>query len=93
MGKAASALTSQQRLLESLKSFIADVKRVCAEKGLVFRAAYLVGSRARGDYVEESDADVVVVVDDVGKMNRIQRMLLLVEVLIPENGRGMTWFG
>ncbi|MCS7129608.1 MAG: nucleotidyltransferase domain-containing protein [Candidatus Caldarchaeum sp.] len=84
MGKAASALKSQEEMLKVVAGFIEDVKKVCAEKGLVFMEAYLVGSRARGDYVEDSDADVVLLIDGVQGLVRIDRMRLFLDVMAPK---------
>jgi len=43
----------------------------------------LVGSRARGDYLDESDIDVVLIIDGVQGMNRLQRIELLSRALKP----------
>jgi predicted nucleotidyltransferase len=45
--------------------------------------AYLVGSRARGDYTEESDVDVVIVALGVEGLNQKQRVELLADVAEP----------
>ncbi|MEM4497755.1 MAG: nucleotidyltransferase domain-containing protein [Nitrososphaerota archaeon] len=48
-----------------------EVEKVSREKGLKLVGAYLVGSRARGDYLEDSDVDAVLVVDGIQGLNRL----------------------
>lgn len=83
MGKAVSALRSQGEILERVRRFIKDVEEICTKKGLAFKGAYLVGSRARGDYLEDSDADLILLVDGVEGLNRIGRLRLFSEALQP----------
>lgn len=83
MGKTISALRSQEKILSRVRKFIEDVKEICISKGLTFKGAYLVGSRARGDYLEDSDADLILLVDGVDELNRIERLKLFSEALAP----------
>ncbi|MBS7658921.1 MAG: nucleotidyltransferase domain-containing protein [Candidatus Bathyarchaeia archaeon] len=83
MGKAISALNSQEKILKRARKFIEDAKKICINKGLVFREAYLIGSRARGDYLEDSDADLILLVDGVEGLNMIERLKLFFEALAP----------
>ena len=57
MGKAASALRSQETALK-----VANEVAVDAMKLSNVTAVFLVGSRARGDYRADSDVDIAVVV-------------------------------
>ena len=43
----------------------------------------MVGSRARGDYLDESDIDVVIVARGVKKLNAKDRLLLLADLAEP----------
>ena len=83
MGKAKSALRSQERALERIKRVIEKALRVCEGRGLELEGVYLVGSRARGDYLEDSDADLVLVVRGVEGLNALQRMELFKDSLEP----------
>jgi len=63
-------------LISILKKFVAD-----AEKSLGFVEVYLFGSYARGDWLEDSDVDLVVVSPafrglDIGRRYSIVRRLL-----------------
>ncbi len=78
MGKAASALRSQEAALRKARSFI---ERVSGVVRLV--EAYLIGSRARGDYLEDSDIDLVLIVEGVDQLNQKQRVELLSEYAEP----------
>lgn len=84
MGKAISALKSQEKILGRIRKFIEDVKEICTKNGLVFKEAYLVGSRARGNYLEDSDADLILLVDGVEGLDRIERLRLFSEALAPK---------
>ena len=74
-----------------------EVEKVSREKGLKLVGAYLVGSRAREDYLEDSDIDIVLVIDEIQGLNRLQRISMFLEALkpgmdlfiyIPEKWRG-----
>ncbi|WP_288007420.1 nucleotidyltransferase domain-containing protein, partial [Thermofilum sp.] len=45
--------------------------------------AYLVGSRARGDYLRDSDIDIILVVKGVRKLNFLERLQLFTDILEP----------
>lgn len=83
MGKARSALRSQERAFERIRKVIGKALKTCENKGLRLEAAYLVGSRARGDYLEDSDVDLVLVVRGVEKLNALQRVELFKHSLEP----------
>ena len=83
MGKAKSALRSQERAFERIKRVIEKALRVCEGRGLELEGVYLVGSRARGDYLEDSDADLVLIVRGVEGLNALQRMELFKDSLEP----------
>ncbi len=78
MGRAASAVRSQDEMIERARRFIrkASVK-------LRVEAAYIVGSRARGDYLDESDVDVVIVARGVKGLNMKERLMLLADAAEP----------
>ena len=103
MGKAKSALRSQEEALRRACRFADRAREAAARAGLELVAAYLVGSRARGDYTEESDVDVVLVVKGAGRLNALQRAEVFADVLEPgmelfvyapeEWERGGAWIG
>ncbi|MCE4603070.1 MAG: nucleotidyltransferase domain-containing protein [Desulfurococcales archaeon] len=78
MGRAASAIRSQEEMLRRAIRFA----RKAAER-LSVKAVYVVGSRARGDYLDESDIDVVIVAHGVRKLNMKERLTLLADVAEP----------
>ena len=78
MGKAISALESQKELLKRLLVFLYRVR-----KRIEVVEAYIVGSRARGDYCEDSDLDVVLIVKGLEKLNFKERILLLSDFAEP----------
>ncbi|ABL78530.1 nucleotidyltransferase domain-containing protein [Thermofilum pendens] len=84
MGKAPSALRSQEKALEVAKRVAGRAAKLCEGRGFKLVGAYLVGSRARGDYLETSDVDLVLVVEGVEGLNALQRLELFKEVLEPE---------
>ena len=83
MGRAESAVRSQEKAIKRLREFLRDAAKLCEQRGLKLIDAYLVGSRARGDYLDESDIDVVLIIDGVQGMNRLQRIELLSRALKP----------
>lgn len=83
MGGAKSALRSQEEALKRLRELLTEAYEISRNKGLKLVGAYLVGSRARGDYLEDSDIDVVLVVDGVQGLNKLQRMSIFLEALKP----------
>jgi len=64
MGKAIPAQRSQVEALERIKK-VSSVKVRCSELGLELSEVYLVGSKARGDYLIDSGIDVILVVKGV----------------------------
>jgi len=82
MGKAASVLRSQEEALASARAFVREVEEICARRGLRLAAAFLVGSRARGDYRADSDVDVVLVVEGVEGLDALERLRLFSEALL-----------
>jgi len=83
VGKALSALKSQEEALIKAKKVVEKAKTVCSRNGWGLVGAYLVGSRARGDYVTESDIDIVLVVRGIEKLNTLERLTMFKEVLEP----------
>lgn len=69
MGKALSAIKSQEDMLKRAKSFVEDVR-----KEVNVKEVYVVGSRARGDYLDTSDIDLVIISDDFKGMRYIDRV-------------------
>lgn len=83
MGKAKSALRSQKKALIKVSNFLRKVISRCAERGLKLEEAFLVGSRARGDYLEDSDIDLVLIMSGVEKLNSLERLELIKDLLSP----------
>lgn len=84
MGKARSVLESQERALARARRFVERARVVCRERGYRLIGAYLVGSRARGDYIETSDIDIVLVVEGIEGLDRLRRLEVFKEILEPE---------
>ena len=78
MGKAKSALESQVRMLRRALEFVGKVK---SRINLI--DVYVVGSRARGDYRDDSDIDLVIISNDVEGLNQLRRRELLIDLLEP----------
>ncbi len=78
MGRAASAMRSQEEMVRRALRFA----RRAAER-LRVEAVYVVGSRARGDYLDESDIDVVIVARGVKRLNMKERLTLLADIAEP----------
>ncbi|MEL9990043.1 MAG: nucleotidyltransferase domain-containing protein [Thermoproteus sp.] len=78
MDKAKTALKSQREMLARALRF---VERVKAKINVA--EVYVVGSRARGDYTNESDIDLVIISDDVKGLDALERRLLLKDLLEP----------
>ncbi len=74
MGKAVSALESQRRALRLACEAVKEANRIAEKQGWRLVEAYLVGSRARGDYTIESDIDIVLVVKGVDHLNVLERL-------------------
>ena len=78
MGKAESAVESQIVLLRRAWEFVER-----ARTKIRIAEVYVVGSRARGDYTDASDIDLVIISDDVRGMNQLERRLLLKDLIEP----------
>lgn len=78
MDKAKSALESQREMLRRAKRF-ADRARAVYKIDEI----YVVGSRARGDYLEDSDIDLVVICDEMKGVRYIERLEKFAEFLEP----------
>ncbi|AWS00293.1 nucleotidyltransferase domain-containing protein [Metallosphaera hakonensis] len=69
MGKAKSALKSQVELVKAAIEFINDISNEIRIEDI-----YVVGSRARGDYLETSDIDLVIISRDFEGLRYIDRL-------------------
>ena len=78
MGKAESAVRSQLEMLRRAWNFVVRVR-----SKINVAEVYVVGSRARGDYTDISDIDLVIISDDVRGMDQLERRLLLKDLLEP----------
>ena len=83
MGKAASALKSQEKALIKAINFVKKARAKAASLRLNFVGAYLTGSRARGDYLVDSDVDVVLVLRGIKGLNLIERLRMFTDILEP----------
>ncbi|BFH73921.1 nucleotidyltransferase domain-containing protein [Sulfurisphaera javensis] len=72
MGKGKSALESQKKMIELAMKI---TERVASSLPLV--KVYVFGSRARGDYLDISDIDLVFVLYGIKDKNVFERMYLL----------------
>ena len=57
-----SVVRSQEKAFKRLRGFLRDAAKLCEERELKLVDACLVGSRARGDYLDESDIDVALII-------------------------------
>ncbi|AWR95199.1 nucleotidyltransferase domain-containing protein [Acidianus brierleyi] len=78
MGKAKSAIDSQREMIKRAKEFIEDVK-----KEIRIENVYIVGSRARGDYLDKSDIDLVIISRDFEGMKYTKRLEMLSKYIRP----------
>ena len=69
MGKAKSALISQVEMVKRAIAFVNDVSRE-----VKVEEVYVVGSRARGDYLDTSDIDLVIISRDFEGLDYRQRV-------------------
>jgi len=67
--KAKSAIKSQKELLKKAIEVINNIK-----KEINIIDVYVVGSRARGDYLDTSDLDLVIISDDFKNLRYIERL-------------------
>ncbi len=79
MGKAKSAIETQREMLIRARKFVERVK-----KKLKIEEVYVVGSRARGDFTDESDIDLVIISEDVKGIPYLKRVDMLSEFLEPK---------
>jgi len=78
VGRAKSALLSQKLMLEGAVRFVEK-----AREKMNIVDVYVFGSRARGDYKDISDIDLVVVARGVDKLSVIERMEALCHIKEP----------
>ena len=76
MGKAKSALKSQEEMVRRALEFVKDIS-----KEIRVEEVYVVGSRARGDYLETSDIDLVIISRDFEGLNYKERVEKLYKYL------------
>jgi predicted nucleotidyltransferase len=69
--------------LAKATSFVKRARAKAASLGLSLAGAYLVGSRARGDYLADSDVDLVLVLRGVKGLDPIERLRIFVDLLEP----------
>jgi len=81
--RALSAIRSQEEALARARRFTERARARCVELGYGFVASYLVGSRARGDYMAHSDIDVVLVLRGVKSLNMLERIYMFKDILEP----------
>jgi len=67
--KAKSAIESQKDLLKKAIEIVNNIK-----KEINIIDVYVVGSRARGDYLDTSDLDLVIISDDFKNLRYIERL-------------------
>ncbi|MEM2424560.1 MAG: nucleotidyltransferase domain-containing protein [Candidatus Bathyarchaeia archaeon] len=53
------------------------------ERDFRLEGAFIIGSRAREDYLEDSDIDLVLLISGVEKLNRLERLDLVKDLLLP----------
>jgi predicted nucleotidyltransferase len=76
-------MRSQKRALARAVAFAKKARARASSLGLDFVGAYLVGSRARGDYLVDSDVDLILVLRGVKGLDPIERLRLFSDVLEP----------
>ena len=86
MGKAVSAMKSQEEAFRRAREFAEKAAAICRRYGFELVGAYIVGSRARGDFRADSDIDVVLVVRGVENLNQLERLRLFSEALLEVPG-------
>ncbi|AAK41883.1 nucleotidyltransferase domain-containing protein [Saccharolobus solfataricus] len=73
MGKGKSAIESQIRMLKLAKEIVEEV----ASSFPNLEEVYIFGSRARGDYLDTSDIDILFVFKGIKEMNVFDRMYMV----------------
>ena len=86
MGKAVSAVKSQEEALRLAREFTVKAHVKCKRHGLELVSAFIVGSRARGDYRVDSDIDIVLVIKGVERMNHLERIEFFSDILLEVPG-------
>ena len=81
MGKAISAIRSQKEMVIRAFKFVKKVMKICDERGLKLVNVYVVGSRARGDYLDISDIDLVLIIEGVENLDQVERKTLFKDVI------------
>jgi len=83
MDKAKTTIKRQKEAMKNLKKFLEKAAIECNKKGLKLEKAYLIGSRARGDYLENSDIDIILIIKGVENLNTLQRLQIIKNILTP----------
>jgi len=65
------------------RDFVVRAKEKLKSLGLELVEVYLVGSRARGDYLVNSDIDIVLVVKGVKRLSILERLEAIKDILEP----------
>jgi len=81
MGKAISAIRSQKEMVIRAFKFVKKVMKICDERGLKLIDVYVIGSRARGDYLDVSDIDLVLIIEGVEDLDQIARKTLFKDAI------------
>ncbi len=76
-------MRSQEEALARARRLVGRAEARCRELGVGLAAAYIVGSRARGDYAAHSDVDLVLVVRGVRDVNPLDRLRMFMDLLEP----------
>ncbi len=67
--------------LRALKRFLEALEK----RGIKIEKAFVFGSRVRGDWLEDSDIDLVIISEDFKKMKFLERLDLIEKVQWEEN--------
>jgi len=81
MGKAVSAIRSQKEMVTRALKFVEKVMKICDERSLKLVNVYVIGSRARGDYLDISDIDLVLIIEGVEDLDQVERKTLFKDVI------------
>ena len=73
MGKGKSAIESQIRMINLVKEIVEELAKDFAN----LEEVYIFGSRARGNYLDTSDIDVIFVFKGIKGMNVFDRMYMV----------------
>ncbi|ARM76814.1 nucleotidyltransferase domain-containing protein [Acidianus manzaensis] len=72
MGKGKSAIESQKKMIDLAKNIVLKIA-----KDLPLTEVYIFGSRARCDYLDSSDIDLVFVLRGIKKLTVFERMNMI----------------